>query len=383
MKKRALSSSSEPIILINRSDAIGDTLLTAPMAQLIKSHLPKAQVHLLISKRCQHLLQKDQFIDSIEVLPTQTHFQWPFVRKIIKQKKIDTYIYAGGSHLPSFVAWLSGIKWRLGLLSRWPSFLFLNAGIRQQRSLVEMHELEYNLNLLSALGVNYHHDQLKNLKPVSLKVGRSEQETKDFLKQMALELELDFPGEWIVIHPGMSGHTLNWPSASYAQLCLRLERRFPGRFLFLFTYTPSDKSYIEGVKMELRNSEFQSVKKRLMLFDGSIKGLQTTMDIIKGAALFIGPSTGTTHIANALGTASVSLYSPIKTQSSLRWGPIWNRGEKSLVIVPDVICGEAIKCAGESCPYYECMSKIEVEDVMIKAMSLLSMANKSSESENV
>ena len=85
---------------------------------------------------------------------------------------------------------------------------------------------------------------------------------------------------------------------------------------------------------------------------------------MKNASLFVGPSTGTTHIANALDIPQIAIYSPIKVQSALRWGP-YKQGDKVKVLVPDVVCGETKHCAGASCPYYECMSKIEVEEAFI------------------
>jgi hypothetical protein len=67
----------------------------------------------------------------------------------------------------------------------------------------------------------------------------------------------------------------------------------------------------------------------------------------------------------------VGLYSPIKVQSSLRWGPFKRTSDKVKVIVPDVVCGETIHCAGAVCPYHECMAKVEVEDVFMAVKELL------------
>jgi ADP-heptose:LPS heptosyltransferase len=95
------------------------------------------------------------------------------------------------------------------------------------------------------------------------------------------------------------------------------------------------------------------------------------MAILSKAMLFVGPSTGTTHIAATLGVPVVSIYSPIKVQSSLRWGPLTKNKNKVSVLVPDVICGEVNKCALRECPYYECMGKVEVEDVIKQALTIM------------
>lgn len=97
------------------------------------------------------------------------------------------------------------------------------------------------------------------------------------------------------------------------------------------------------------------------------------MAVLTKAILFIGPSTGTTHIAAVLGVPVVGIYSPIKIQSSLRWGPLSKNKEKIKLLVPDVICGEIKKCALRDCPYYECMGKIEVEDVVKQAVTIIDL----------
>ncbi len=96
------------------------------------------------------------------------------------------------------------------------------------------------------------------------------------------------------------------------------------------------------------------------------------MAVLSNADLFVGPSTGTTHLANVLGVKIVTVYSPIKVQTSLRWGPFFRDTETVRVVVPDVVCGEKFQCAGTSCLYYECMEKVEVDEVFESAKQLLS-----------
>ena len=85
------------------------------------------------------------------------------------------------------------------------------------------------------------------------------------------------------------------------------------------------------------------------------------MAVLANAFLFVGPNTGMTHLANIMGVNVVAIYSPIKVQSSLRWGPFYR--DKVQVVAPDVVCGEKFECAGSSCLYYECMGKVEVDEV--------------------
>jgi ADP-heptose:LPS heptosyltransferase len=350
-------------ILISRTDAIGDMLLTMPMAKMLKERFPESQIVVLASPRSTPLLVRHPYIDDYWTYdPALSLAKRLFlIARKLHQFRPDHYFFVGGTHWPSLLAWLWRVPFRGGLKSRWASFLYLNKGIRQSRSLVTMHESEYNLNLLSPLEIKYDYRERGNYAP-AVKV--TEEEKAEALTALTQELEekkLPTNRQMVFIHPGMSGHTLNWPARNYGRLIAALEQRYPERFLFVLSHTPSDAPYLEGVRDFLISEEVQG-KVSVFEFNGQLRGLRFYLASLANAFAFIGPSTGTTHMANALGIPQIGLYSPIKVQSALRWAP-YNRGPRAQVMVPDVVCGELKKCAGSSCPYYECMGKMEVDDV--------------------
>ncbi len=53
--------------------------------------------------------------------------------------------------------------------------------------------------------------------------------------------------------------------------------------------------------------------------------------LISKAVLFIGNSTGPIHIAAAVDTYVVGLYSPVRVESPVRWGPLT---DKKKIFVP-------------------------------------------------
>lgn len=360
-------------ILINRSDAIGDSILTSSMAQMIKDKYPSAHITFLISNKSQDLFKNHPYIDQIKIYNREAHFfsKISEVWKIFSEIKPTHYFYVGGGYLPNFISWFRFISFRGGLKSRWHTYLFLNKGIRQKRSMVTMHEMEYNLNLLSPLGIDYNYrDRFKYSPEISLSQDEREIGFNLFKKDL-LKDGYETERKIIFIHPGMSGHTLNWSSRNYGRFILKFEQKFPEKFLYVVSYTPSDHLYLQGVKEILSRAENKYLEKRVYFFDGTKKGLRHYMSALSQASLFIGPSTGTTHIAAVLGVPVVSIYSPIKVQSVLRWGPLSKNQDKVKVLVPDVICGETKKCAERACPYYECMGKIEVEDVVKQAIAII------------
>ncbi len=362
-------------ILINRSDAIGDSILTSSMAKMIKDKFPKAHVTFLISAKSADLFKNHPYIDQVRIYHRNARFYLKIreILKIFSEVKPTHYFYVGGGYLPNFVAWLRLIDFRGGLKSRWHTYLFLNKGIRQKRSMVTMHEMEYNLNLLAPLGIDYNYQDKRKYSPeISLTQDEEEMSFNLFQKDLVAE-GIELGRKMIFIHPGMTGHTLNWAPRNYGRLITKLEQKFPEKFLFVVSYTPSDNQFLTGLKEIVGRKENEHLAKRVYFFNGIKRGLRHYMGVLSKAALFVGPSTGTTHIAAVLGVPTVTLYSPIKVQSALRWGPLAKHPEKLKTLVPDVICGETKKCAARECPYYECMGKIEVEDVVKQAVAIMDL----------
>jgi ADP-heptose:LPS heptosyltransferase len=337
-------------VVINRSDALGDLILTTPMAECIKNHFPKAHITFIISPRVGKLIKNHPFIDDTWTLDSSID-----LKKKFKEYRPSHYFFVGGSHRPCFYAWQCKVPFRGGIKSRLASFLFLNQGIRQKRSRSEMHEVNYNLELLRTLLPN-----ITNSYPPILQI------TQEASNQALKKATLDEDDEYIVIHPGMTGHTLNWPMKSFANLLKQLDKDFAGRFKLLVSFTPSDGPYILELKEHLKKSPL-----KLVYLNGANLGITGFMGILKKAALYIGPSTGPTHIANALGTKLIGLYSPIRVQNSTRWGPYNLAKHRGAIFTPQVDCKERIKCAGSNCREFPCMKTIQVEQLMTKIKELL------------
>ena len=362
-------------ILINRSDAIGDSILTSSMAQMIKDKFPDAKVVYLISAKSADLFKEHPYIDETKIYHRNARFYLKIkeIIKIFNEVKPTHYFYVGGGFMPNFVSWIFRVSFRGGHKSRWHTYLFLNKGIRQKRSMVTMHEMEYNLNLLGPMGIEYNYlDKNKFSPEIILNQDEKELALTQFNKDL-IEADVETGRKMIFIHPGMSGGSLNWSSRNYGRFITKMEQKFPNKFLFVISYTQADNIYLQGIKDILNNKENTHLENRVYFFNGARHGLRNYMAILAQAALFIGPSTGNTHIAAVLGVPVVGLYSPIKTQSALRWGPLSKNTEQTRILVPDVICGEVKKCAERACPYYECMGKIEVEDVVKQAVSIMEL----------
>jgi ADP-heptose:LPS heptosyltransferase len=214
-------------IVIARTDAIGDTLLTAPLAEAIKFKYPQAEILFIVSSKGLPVVENNPFIDQIHLYDPRT--KWASFRALydkLKSFHADYFFYVGGDHMCSFAAFLARIPCRGGILSRWPSFLFLNRGLRQHRCQSDKHEVFYNLDLLFPLKITGD-DSKKNLFVGMYLEPEKEKNAVDEFKKQLSSLGLPAQREWIFVHPGMAGHTLNWPSHFYGQLIRELEKKIP------------------------------------------------------------------------------------------------------------------------------------------------------------
>ena len=331
-------------VVINRSDAIGDLLLTLPMVNLIKEKYPKAHISLIVSHRVKGLVEFIDLVDEVHFLDLGASY---FKRLNFFKKALSNcthFFHVGGDGLACFAAFLKGISYRGGMISRPLSFLFLNKGLRQSRSKEAKHEVEFNLDLLAPLEIVYKTSEIEKYQAtLSL-----DPDLQDSAKAELDHSFSDSSKDLVVIHPGMSGHTLNWPKDYYPRFIERLLKDENFKSNILISHTPSDEAYLEPFR-----TDFKHLLERddVCLYDGSKKGLSVYLAILSKSKLVLAPSTGVTHMANILGRKQIGIYSPIRAQSALRWGPF---------VKSDNV---RVFSGAENEDETKCMSLITIEDV--------------------
>lgn len=320
-------------ILLIRLDKIGDLVSTLPVDQI--SELAGHQVSWVISEGlgfiAENAIPKRHFFEIPTHNPKLAKLK---LAEIVDQEKPDLAVIFYAPWWASYVLWKKNIKKRFGRLSWWHSWIFLTNGLRQKRSLAEKHEADYNLELLvSAIGA-------KAQMTPTLKLGTKP--LRHLYEKFGLRSK-----EYFVVHPGMAGSALNWPTARYLELIEKLKIKAE----VVITGTKADDRYISPIIEHFKDSnEVQS-----------LQGLLTQNEllfILKNAKAVVAPSTGVAHLSASLGTPTIGLYSPIKSQHPRRWKI---RGPLVEILVPN---------QSESISEAELMSKIQTESVLEKISSL-------------
>ncbi len=317
-------------LLLIRLDRIGDLVLTLPVDEEFTRQ--GTQVQWWIPQGLSFITQNSS--PERQAQEVERAFSWRRFHTLFKQVRELHPDAAVVFHAPWWVGlllWLARVPVRVGQRSQWHSFIFFNRGVRQKRSRVEHHELDYNYLLI---------EQGLNLQPLPRR-------SLNLTTTKSAKLPA---GSYYVVHPGMGGSALNWPSEHYQSLIRQLALEKP----VAITGTATDDAYLQPLKAALKGVA------NVHWLDGQLS-TEELLGLLKNAVAVVAPSTGVVHLAASLGVRTVGLYSPVHVQAAKRWGP---RGPQASALSPEVDCPGKMACLGQACHYFACMEKISVEDVL-------------------
>lgn len=345
-------------ILVIRPDRIGDVILSTPVFEAIKRQFPGSHLTVFVRKNVCPLVDGLSSVNRVISFDPEGRGRHAgfrgFFRLIVefRRGRFQTAVVLQSHWKVAWALFFAGIPNRVGPWSKFYSFITFNRGVRQHRSLVEMHEADYNLQLLRTLGIHVHSRMLESR--VYIPPLMREQAMQWLVSQGWKSSDLQ---PLIAIHPGMGGSALNWPQDHYQDLVIALARE---GYSILVTASGNELGLLRGVRERLGE-----LRERVYLYDGSHGGgISFLGALFSWAELIVAPSTGPLHLAVALGKRVVTFFSPIRVQSAIRWGPYVSEDSCASVLVPEVYCGQNFRCRLQLCNYYPCMKSITVSDAM-------------------
>jgi lipopolysaccharide heptosyltransferase II len=348
-------------ILVVRPDRIGDVILSTPVFEVIKRHYPNSKLTVMVQEGVAPLIRGIPCVDEVMIYePSGRHSGFRGFLRLLRDIRVRRFrisVVLQSQFKISFALMIARIRYRVGPLSKVHSFFCFNRGVRQRRSQVEMHETDYNLQLLRKLGIRV---GTRNV-PTSVAVPA---EVKEAACAWLSTQGWKAADPLVVVHPGMGGSALNWPETHYADLIRAMIR--DGRQV-LVTGGPLDRATVEKI-LELLGP----AREKVMVYGLSEK---RSVDFFAGlldcATVVVAPSTGPLHVAVALKKPVVTFYPPIRVQSAIRWGPYLHDETRASVLTPEVYCGEEFKCKGNLCNYFPCMKTVTVAEAVEQVVSQL------------
>ncbi len=359
------SKTAFPRILVARPDRIGDVILSTPVVAALRRQYPNAHITFLVRDFVAPLIREIPDVDAVFIYdPEGRHAGVRGFFRLMEELKAQRFQVSIVLHSVFKIAaalFGVGVPNRIGPLSKLHSYLFYNRGTRQRRSLVEMHEADYNLHLLRKLGIRVGSHQL----PTQIAISEDRKTfAADWLSEAGWNPEANPRAKLIAVHPGMGGSALNWPENYYVDLIRSLKKE--GHQVVL-TGGPAEGFLLERIVMELAGTD----DKILVYSSAANASVDYLAALFAKVDLVVAPSTGPLHIAVASGRPVVTFYPPIRVQSAIRWGPYIADPEDAGILVPEVYCGEDFSCRGPKCNYYPCMRMISPREALSEVLRLL------------
>ena len=331
-------------VLLVRTDHLGDMLLTLPMVDAVKAALPGCRVSVLASQVNAEAARHHAGVDHVEVDAREAKGSGlrgvGQVARQIRALDCDAAVVVHPTPRLALAVWLARVPVRVGTAYRAYSFLFNRRVHEHRRRPPWKHESQYNVNLLEPLGIG----------PVEARPFRWHVTSEDAAAAAAVLRHAGLTeGAFAVLHPGSAGSNLNWSPAQYGDLGRRL---VADGMRLVVTGGPTETGLTAAVAAAIGAGAVDL---------GGRLTLAQLAALLQRSRLYAGSSTGPTHLAAAVGTPIVALYSPLRSAAPVRWRPL---GERVAVLTPavDLVCP---KCLGAACPYYHCMElHLAVDDAM-------------------
>lgn len=335
-------------VLIVRTDRIGDVILSLPLASTIKKHSPQTKVTFLVRNYTKPLTEKNKFIDETITLIEENGKTFLAANAARLKNRFDACIVAYPTFKIAFMLFLAGIKIRIGTGYRWYSFLF-NKKVFDHRKYGERHELEYNVRLLSQLGIT------ENVTEGNAVFGITPpHEATEKVKNDLKSFGISFAKPIVIVHPGSGGSSIDLPIHKMKQI---IEVLCKENVETVITGSAEEKELCQS--LVVNNSDGTIIN------TAGIYNLESLISLIDLSKIMIANSTGPIHIAAALGKYVVGFYPKIASCSPRRWGPYTN---KKTIFLPSIECNN---CTREQCKRLNCMESISVDDVMNAVRNIL------------
>ncbi|HQP10832.1 MAG TPA: glycosyltransferase family 9 protein, partial [Candidatus Omnitrophota bacterium] len=295
-------------ILIINIFGLGDVLFTTPVISNIKSNYPDAYIGYICNRRCALLLGQNTKVNRFFIYERDDFREIykaskiAFIRKFrsflreVKNEKFDLVLDVSLSRGTSFLAWLIGIKQRVGFNYKRRG-LFLNQQI-PLKGYENKHVVEYYLELLRGLGA------VIGSRELELPLGKDDLDWAERFISSHAQLSNGNPVIGLVPGGGASwgaeSFYKRWPAPKYAKLADKLIEKFSATIILM-----GDQSELDLCK---RVSEAMSHRPIMACGQTNISQFAA---LARKCSLMIVNDGGPLHVAVAAGTRTVSIFGPV------------------------------------------------------------------------
>ncbi|WP_027183915.1 glycosyltransferase family 9 protein [Desulfovibrio inopinatus] len=348
---RSVPDSPKRILLI-RADYIGDVLLITHTLPAIRARFPHAEITCLVSPGGAAFIETNPHVDRVLTYSPPWFFKkkrrdaireyWNIFTTLRRLRFDLAADFRGDLRNIALFMVAPGIPRRVSFAASGGYYLLTTIvpfahGLR---------EAAYHTQVAQALGAQVPDDAVPEVYPTTA----DETAAQAFLDRHGL----DTSAPCVVIHPGARKAVRLWPAERYAAVARALIERAGARIILIGA--PAERPLIDAVNAHLDN--------QATIATGEINTLRELAVLFKACQLYIGVSSGPSHLAGAVGLDSVLLFGP---ETPAQWEPLGNR---HTILQHRFPC---CPCTQTDCPHlpHHCIDAITVDEVVTAALSFL------------
>ncbi len=311
--------------LLSRTDAIGDVILSLPVAAALKKKYPDCKITWIGRTYTQPIISAAENVDAflnydewIKLEPTDR------ILKLMEQSATSIIHIFPRKEL-AIAAKEAGIPVRIGTSHRIFHWRTCTKLIPLGRKKSDLHEAQLNLRLCTPLGIDSKPLIDFTIHDIHLKASSPLPEAVNAL--------LDKNKIRVVLHPGSQGSAREWGTANFLQLIKLLPH---DKFQLFVTGTADEGKQLSAFLAEagdgVINLTGQLTLDQLITFYSECTGI-------------VAASTGPLHIMAGVGNFALGIFPPIRPMHPGRWAPL---GPKASTLCADKNCSDC-RTSPKSC----------------------------------
>lgn len=326
---------SDPVILISRTDSIGDVVLTLPMAGIIKRFMPKSRIVFLGRNYTKDVIGLSEHVDEF--------ISYDELLKLPAAEKVNAFKHIRASHIIHVfpvkeiaqLAKQAGIPKRIGTTNRLWHWFTCNIKVKLSRKNSDLHEAQLNTKLLEPLGIRQDFSREELASAYGF--------TKIPVLESRFEALLSSGKTKVILHPKSKGSAREWGLENFSKLITELDKT---RYSIYISGTAQEGELLKPLIG--KHPEVTDLTGKL--------SLQQFIAFIHRCDALVAASTGPLHIAAALEKKAIGLFSPMRPIHPGRWKPI---GKEASCLVLDKDCVDCKQT--KDC---HCIREIATQDVI-------------------
>lgn len=318
-------------VILSRTDALGDAVVTLTTAGWIKKHAPDTRIVVLCQAYARAIWLNSANVDEVLTLEEMYHDD-PV--SMLKAVKADAIVHVFPHRAVALLAKQAAIPMRIGTSHRWWHWTTCNKLVHFSRKRSQLHEALLNIKLLEPFGLPMPESTADLVPHLGLQRPVPSEKVRAMMRNDRRRL---------VLHP-LLGSGVGWGLANYADLIRALDTK---EWQVIITGTKEEAARYRGsLPLELEH----------VIDAGGQLDLEELMMLIGSCDAMVAASTGPLHIAAALGLKAVGLFSMRRPIFPARWAPI---GPDAHALVFDTACADC--AAGRVC---DCITRIPIARVL-------------------